>query len=1328
MIKNLFFSALFLGLCLNQVAQNQSKEPKKHNPEVFDEEAALAKAKAKGIKASEIKGYVQFLKQDFYSQKGLEKQSHKHSPYEGGVTGDIQETVIYLTPNGNKTASVGCPNMGFEQYNFSGWTGGIGTTNTGGSLPNYTSTGSTIINTAGNNVSQLNTINYHTIMTLPAVNANYLTANGYDTLACKAVGTQTICQIPYVSPFSFDPVSVRMNGAVANNRGCRLKYITTSSSTNQRLSFSYAVVLQNPSGHLAGESPYFKVEVKNESTGTILPGCTSYTFNPKSTVPSDSLFQSAIGSTFDPTFYRKWQFYSVDLSTLPAGTSVSINFEVGGCTLGGHWGYAYVDAECGGIGTPYANMCSGSTFATLVAPTGFSSYQWLTVPGNTPIAGATNDTLIINSATPGSVYAVQMVSPGGCTLTLNDTIKLTTVNIINLNANSSCAGGASGSTYVQANGSSGVYTYTWTNTGTGAVVGNSQIATGLAPGNYSVVVASTTCGQASANISVGVSPPFFSTQTKSYCGNYTFIKPPSVGTGYVWYGATAPSTVVTQISTNDTLFINTPVVGGIYTLVYNNSFGCKDSIKYTLSLVPGGNTYLSNINNVCPGNTNGSAVFNISSSLPAPYTYSVTGPSGTVVSNTTISTSTVLISPLSPGTYSVASYDGICFYNSTFTISPIQTNFTVTPTNSVICYPNPATLNLNFGAGVPTSCGVDPSVCSGPLTTLFNTGPFVSNSSSNYPTPFSGWWYSGKHQFLVRAAELNAAGIFAGKISSLSFNITALNTSPLIYPDYSIKMGCTNLTTLPTGSGNSFLTGLTQVYFNPNQSISLGWLTHNFTQSYVWDGTSNIIIEVCTGGLTSFPANASIELKQMPYVTNMKSISYSSGVSSCPDVTNNGNGTYMTNGANLLPNMKFGYCSASASPSTYTVILASSSGSITTNYANDSIRVIPPTTFTPSLLNTPYVYTLTVTNPVGGCTKTQTVAILYPSAQTSITTSSNFTVCEGTPVNLSANGAATYTWSYSVGGTSTQIATSSSISVTPPATGINSYIVTGSNTPCPSTPQTKTITVNVTPKADLIISPLQDVTKCLNKPFVINTGVNSITPGNTGAPYTYSWTTLPGSAPAPGNNSSSTYTANSNGTTTLVLTVNGVCANATKDTIVIKNFTDNLALSILDTSTTCANTNYTLRSAAVGGYPNYNFNWFLMPDFTTAVSNSQNLTAISPANQGTYTLAVVVSDSCGYQRTAYEVITVLPPCSVIIPNIITPNGDGVNDFFKIANIEHHPNTTLTVFDRWGKKVYENTNYNNEWKAEGSSDGTFFYIVDVPDDKKYNGFITVFHGK
>ncbi len=1399
MKKHLLFSLVIAAICFMPEAYSQTNAVKKVDPNYFDEKNAIEEAKAKGIKPSDVGGYVRSLRLRFESKKALSKQKHLHTPYEVAGAPAIQETVIYLEPN--KPMSLGCPNMGFEQYNFNGWTGSTGTTSDGpvNGSPIYTQVGAAIVNPAGNNTPPNNTANYHTIMSLPAVDPNLLSINGYDKNACKAVGSQTISEIPYVSPFSFDPVSVRMGSEEALNQASRLKYITTASSTNQRLSFSYAVILESP-GHFSYESPYFKVEVRNESTGAILPGCTSYTFNPVSSLPSDSLKTSTQQINFVTLNYRKWQYYSVDLSSLPAGTNVSINFEVGGCTLGGHTGYAYVDAECGGIGTPYANMCSGSNFATLVAPTGFNSYQWYD-PSGVLIPGATNDTLIQTPATPNTTYSVTMVSPGGCIITQTVSIGFTTVNIINLNSTSSCAGGNSGSANVQASGSNGIYTYTWTAVPSGSIVGTSQTVTGLAPGTYSVLVASTTCGQASANLSVGTAPPFFLSQTKSFCGNSTIIAQPN-GSNYAWY---LGNTLISPGGNNDTMYISNAVAGDIYTVVYNNSQGCRDSIAYTLTQITGGSSYFSNTTNVCPNDSNGTTIINLNTPFSAPYSFVVTGPSSaTTVTNTSTTASSLTLTQLAPGTYTAIVTDGICIYNNTLTIGVIATNFTMTPTNTVLCFPQEAVVNLDFGGNPPSSCGTDATLCSGPATQLFSTGPFANNSSSNYPTPFSGWWYSGKQQFLVKAAELNAAGIMAGKISSLAFKITALNTSPLVYPDYQIKMGCTQLANLPTGANQPFIAGLTTVYFNPNQSISLGWLTHNFSQSYVWDGVSNLIIEICTGGLTQFPANASIELKQMPYVANMKSISLSSGVSSCPDVNANQNGTYMTNGANMLPNMQFGYCSASPPASDFTVSV-SGNGTITANYANDSIRIAPTFT-TPPTGNGIVIYSVSVTNPVGNCVTTQTLAIEYPPLTTTVTaTPLTFTLCEGGNTSFSANGAANYNWYYNQGGALMPISTSSVINVTPPAAGTNSYVVIG--TPiCPSgTSDTAIVTVDVTQLANLLITPLSDVTKCLNRAYVLNTSVGSV-PTNTAATYSYSWTTYPGGAPAPGTNNTNSYTTNSNSTTTLVVSVSAACANPTFDTVVVRNYADDLGISVVNTATLCPNTPFVLNSATTGGhaayayywtvgtntistnsslsnnsptsggtynyditvidscgyqkssigvitvlpntlnvsildsssacggtpltlnsqayngYPNYSYAWSM--GFAT-LSLTQALSSTNPTSEGTYTVMVTATDSCGYQATDYQLITVLPPCSIEIPNIITPNGDNANDFFKIKNIEYHPNTSLTIFDRWGKKVYENQNYNNEWKAEGVSDGTFFYIIDVPDDKKYNGFITVF---
>ena len=68
--------------------------------------------------------------------------------------------------------------------------------------------------------------------------------------------------------------------------------------------------------------------------------------------------------------------------------------------------------------------------------------------------------------------------------------------------------------------------------------------------------------------------------------------------------------------------------------------------------------------------------------------------------------------------------------------------------------------------------------------------------------------------------------------------------------------------------------------------------------------------------------------------------------------------------------------------------------------------------------------------------------------------------------------------------------------------------------------------------------------------------------------------------------------------------------------------------------------------------------------------------------------------------------------SLTFPNIITPNGDHFNDNFVIKGLEKgaYPVNNLVIYNRWGKKVYEATNYQNgAFDGEGLPDGVYYYI-------------------
>lgn len=80
---------------------------------------------------------------------------------------------------------------------------------------------------------------------------------------------------------------------------------------------------------------------------------------------------------------------------------------------------------------------------------------------------------------------------------------------------------------------------------------------------------------------------------------------------------------------------------------------------------------------------------------------------------------------------------------------------------------------------------------------------------------------------------------------------------------------------------------------------------------------------------------------------------------------------------------------------------------------------------------------------------------------------------------------------------------------------------------------------------------------------------------------------------------------------------------------------------------------------------------------------------------------------------------------VTIPNIITPNGDEYNEYFHISRIDLYHQSVLVVMDRWGKKVFQKTNYRNDWNGRGLSSGVYFYILDLKKDNKvYKGTLTI----
>ncbi|TCD22067.1 gliding motility-associated C-terminal domain-containing protein [Pedobacter psychrodurus] len=86
----------------------------------------------------------------------------------------------------------------------------------------------------------------------------------------------------------------------------------------------------------------------------------------------------------------------------------------------------------------------------------------------------------------------------------------------------------------------------------------------------------------------------------------------------------------------------------------------------------------------------------------------------------------------------------------------------------------------------------------------------------------------------------------------------------------------------------------------------------------------------------------------------------------------------------------------------------------------------------------------------------------------------------------------------------------------------------------------------------------------------------------------------------------------------------------------------------------------------------------------------------------------------------------------IVNNILTPNGDGKNDFFVVKGLEKYPNNKLSIFDRGGRLIYAIMNYQNNWdgyfNGKPLMEDTYYYMLDLGADGSIKGFISILYKK
>lgn len=189
------------------------------------------------------------------------------------------------------------------------------------------------------------------------------------------------------------------------------------------------------------------------------------------------------------------------------------------------------------------------------------------------------------------------------------------------------------------------------------------------------------------------------------------------------------------------------------------------------------------------------------------------------------------------------------------------------------------------------------TVGGGPNVGVTAYGQFI------YPNPLMDYWWTIRSQYFLKASELTFHGVTPGQIVSLAFRIR--NSGPWAGTrNVSIKI---RQTTNPALTNPQTDAGMTTVYNNATYQMPViantpTWLTFPFAQPFMWDGVSNLHIEVCTYRTAYQYIFPEYEYVQPLPIYATQSFYYSDGQNFCLTQP-------FANGYSVRPTMQFGILS-----------------------------------------------------------------------------------------------------------------------------------------------------------------------------------------------------------------------------------------------------------------------------------------------------------------------------------------------------------------------------------------------------------------------------------
>lgn len=939
-------------------------------------------------------------------------------------------------------------------------------------------------------------------------------------------------------------------------------------------------------------------------------------------------------------------------------------------------------ASCGGQAT--------WTAASLVLPATANNnanvkigFSWINNDdgaGTDPSIAIDDVTLTAATSTPVPVITFTLPSPVCQANTINATFTSTT-------ALTSFTWSASSPNVVFTPPNSGTTTISFTAPGTYTVSMTGCQAANCGTGTSTIQVLPTPTVNVTASPTVVCSPGGSSTLTATGGPG---------ASSYTWTASSGPAIP------NGSITVVSPTATTSYT-VLTSVPGCTSSISLSVPVSPVPTLTLTPNSGICSGQS-----ITLSANGAANYTWT---PAATLSS---ANGNTVSASPSTTTTYTVTGNNGVCSNTAAVTVSVnASASVTLTPNNPTICSGRSATLTATGGstytwtassgpnpAGSPTAI-VSPTstttytlltgsgTCTASAVTTVSVTPSVTVTATPVSTTICsggsgvGITASGASSYtwtpVTALTPTTGANVTANPASTTVYTVTGGNgvcTSSAV-----VNVSVTVVSTTVTASATNYCIGGTPVTF-----------TASGATSYVWSPATGL--SSTTGAVVT----------ATPAVTTVYNVTGTSG--SCTSVRSV---TVTVPATSSITVVNSGTVICAGGTTTLTASGAATYTWLPTNETTAGINANPATTTT---------YTVGGQTAAGCVAVPAVITVSVSPALTPVITSGSATVCLTQTVAMSVSpGGLSYTWSPALGiqGPNNTV----SIVANPAAEGNLTYSVIVSNGVCITT---ATVDLEVV----LCTAPTATIQATTNDSICTH-GCVTFTAAVAGSqPMSYQWL-FPGGTPPTSNLSDPEvcYGAKGSYSVGLIVTNSYGSFSVTANNFISVADTPGVFNAKKDTTLKVGQTVVLSVNDGTGS----NYYWSPNVNGSIACPTCSN-TIVQPTVTTKYYVEISNSPYC--KRRDSVIVKVDFICGdFFVPNVFSPNGDGLNDQVNVHGF-CIGTVTFQIYSRWGEKVFETTSLSEGWdgtyQGKPMDTGVFVYRAEgiTIDGKNYttNGNITL----